>query len=74
VTGTIYTAPVTRYSQPVGAYTDSSRRLSVYDSTVVRVDVTLITARAPGRTMLLMSGYSGIYLVGANLAVQVHPE
>ena len=74
VTGTIYTAPVTRYSQPVGAYTDTSRRLSTYDSTVVRIDSMLITARTPGRAMLLMSGYSGIYLVGANLSVQVHPE
>ena len=74
VTGTIYISPVTRYSQPAGAYADSSRRLSTQDSTVVKIDSTLVTARAPGRAMLLMSGYSGNYLVGAQLNVQVHPE
>jgi hypothetical protein len=74
VTGTIYISPVTRFSVPVGAYTDSSRRISTHDSTVVRIDGTLITGRAPGKAMLVMTGYSGIYVVGANLSVQVHPQ
>ena len=72
VTGTIYISPVTRYSQPVGAYTDTTRVLSTHDTTIVRIDSTLITGRAPGKAMLVMSGYSGPYLVGANLAITVH--
>ncbi len=71
VTGVIYIAPVTRYSQPVGAYTDSSARLVSPDTSIVSVDGTVIQARSPGKVQLAMNGYSGIYPVTAYITITV---
>lgn len=71
VTGVIYIAPVTRYSQPVGAYTDTSARLISPDTSIVSVDGTVIHARSAGKVQLAMNGYSGVFPVNAYLTITV---
>jgi hypothetical protein len=83
ITGTLYVAPVTRYSvptgtfaqysQPTAVYADTTERVATHDIVIVGINGTRITARAPGQADIIVSGLLGPYVVGSNLRITVRP-